>query len=147
MVRQGLHIGKPNSRARLLAWDCRYLEDEDLKEIGEFTRQNIEKWLENFGGLGWELLYPIRDFHAVCDDIDIPWATEEIKRRYAEAFPNGDLNSPPILPWNPWRSYDRKQRIQREMEERITKRLLKEAERQGREFFRNSDYRVATTAL
>src|SRR5579862_1728226 len=83
-------------------WDCRELQESDLREIGEFTRENIVKWLENFGGLGWELLYPIRDFHAVCDDIDIPWATEEARQGWAEVYPNGPPE--PHLPWNVWKS-------------------------------------------
>jgi hypothetical protein len=83
-------------------WDCRELQESDLQEIGEFRRANIAKWLENFGGLGWELLYPIRDFHAVCDDIDIPWATEEARQGWAEVYPNGPPE--PHLPWNVWKS-------------------------------------------
>lgn len=44
--------------------------------IGDFTRENISKWLDNaptqdLGIYGWE------DFHAVCGDVDIPWATED----------------------------------------------------------------------
>ena len=42
----------------------------------EFTRENIAAWLDRggrfeIGVYGWE------DFHAVCGDIDIPWATKE----------------------------------------------------------------------
>lgn len=43
----------------------------------EFTRENIAAWLDrgncrfDIGVYGWE------DFHAVCGDIDIPWATKE----------------------------------------------------------------------
>jgi hypothetical protein len=50
----------------------------ELTFIGEFTRKNIAAWLDRgnclggYGGMyGWE------DFHAVCGDVDIPWAKEE----------------------------------------------------------------------
>ena len=52
---------------KLTLWDrCR---------IGKFTRENVAKWLENRTRIdpGW---FPV-DFHAVCGDIDIPWATKE----------------------------------------------------------------------
>jgi hypothetical protein len=55
---------------------CRYdfeLTDEELRRIGKFTRENITKWLEHWDG---PENVPV-DFHAVCDDIEIPWATEE----------------------------------------------------------------------
>ena len=43
--------------------------------LGKFTRENVARWLDKTGDYavgiyGWE------DFHAVCGDIDIPWATE-----------------------------------------------------------------------
>ena len=47
--------------------DCE-LTDEVLHSIGEFTRENITKWLERWGVPGD---FPIEDFHAVCDDCDI----------------------------------------------------------------------------
>ena len=54
------------------------LTDFDLWAIGEFTRENISKWLERSNCLdGWTGIYGCEDFHAVCGDIDIPWATEE----------------------------------------------------------------------
>ena len=46
----------------------------EVLEIGEFTRENVAKFLEIRGGPGD---FPIQDFHAVCDDIDIPWATKD----------------------------------------------------------------------
>ena len=51
----------------------------EVMEIGEFTRENIAKFLEVRGGP--EQL-PIDDFHAVFDDLDIPWATEEGRDSY-----------------------------------------------------------------
>ena len=62
------------------------LNENDLKDIGAFTRQNVERWL--IGGYNLRPSYieilnmmpgPIKDFHAVCGDIDIPWAKEESK--------------------------------------------------------------------
>lgn len=50
------------------------LTDEELNRIGEFTRENVAKWIESNSGEGD---FPIDDFHAVCDDIEIPWATKE----------------------------------------------------------------------
>lgn len=52
------------------------LEGFPSKPIGEFTRENVARFLEV--RLGPEFR-PIEDFHAVCDDIDIPWATEKAK--------------------------------------------------------------------
>ena len=57
------------------------LNSDDLHRIGEFTRENvaaqIAAWIERgpieFG------LYGCDDFHAVCGDVEIPWATEEAK--------------------------------------------------------------------
>lgn len=43
--------------------------------IGKFTRENVEMWLANHVGLD-PGFYP-EDFHAVCGDIEIPWATKE----------------------------------------------------------------------
>ena len=53
-----------------------YLVDAHLREIGELTRENVAYWLDNIPGPDAEG-YPIMDFHVVCDDIDIPWATKE----------------------------------------------------------------------
>jgi hypothetical protein len=58
------------------------LDPFDLWAIGEFTRENISSWLDRgncrfeVGVYGWE------NFHAVRDDIDIPWTTEEGKRSF-----------------------------------------------------------------
>ena len=50
----------------------------DLREIGEFTRENVLAWLNaQVGGWHWEHVGIVEDFHAVCGDIDIPWATKE----------------------------------------------------------------------
>ncbi len=52
------------------------LTDSDLREIGKFTRGNVLMWMESHRGVDWADVLPIEDFHAVCGDIDIPWATE-----------------------------------------------------------------------
>ena len=57
----------------------------DLWAIGKFTRENILSWLERGNCLdGWGGVYGYEDFHAVCGNIDIPWATEEARRFCAE---------------------------------------------------------------
>jgi hypothetical protein len=47
--------------------------------IGKFTRENVAKWLESDMRKNHPLDYGFApwDFHAVCGDIDIPWATKE----------------------------------------------------------------------
>ena len=62
----------------------REISDDALRRIGPFTRENVLRWytslseewdpVERFDWIG---VLPIEDFHAVCGDIDIPWATEE----------------------------------------------------------------------
>jgi hypothetical protein len=47
----------------------------DRFRIGKFTRENVAAWLENRTRMD-PGFYPV-DFHAVCGDIDIPWATKE----------------------------------------------------------------------
>ena len=62
----------------------RDLSASDLSLIGEFTRENISRWLKS-DRLD---IYGFTDFHAVCGDIDIPWTTEE--GRYAESAQEAD---------------------------------------------------------
>jgi hypothetical protein len=50
------------------------LSKADLSSIGEFTRENISRWLDG-GGFFEAGVYGHEDFHAVCGDKDIPWAT------------------------------------------------------------------------
>jgi len=55
--------------------------------IGEFTRENISSFL-NRGNFFETGIYGWVDFHAVCGDIDIPWATEDGKwLEKTKAFP------------------------------------------------------------
>jgi hypothetical protein len=71
------------------------LTDDDLSEIGEFTKEKVSKWIKSSYSCcvfeaGWMesphahslfqvAIYGCDDFHAVCGDIDIPWAKEESK--------------------------------------------------------------------
>ena len=55
-------------------------DDNELREIGQFTRENILRWMNNRTDAPRADLGVIQDFHAVCGDIDIPWATEEAKQ-------------------------------------------------------------------
>ena len=57
----------------------------DLRNIGEFTRANVSRWMESHTDPGWVGILPVEDFHAVCGNIDIPWATENAGLRWAEA--------------------------------------------------------------
>jgi hypothetical protein len=61
------------------------LQRFELWLIGEFTRENISRWLDSGGPLGWSFemgVYGWTDFHAVCGEIDVPWASEEAKNAY-----------------------------------------------------------------
>lgn len=70
-------------------WRCELLDGEPLAgytgynrevmNIGEFTRENIAKYLEVCLGPG---AFPVEDFHAVCDGMEIPWAAEEGRETY-----------------------------------------------------------------
>jgi hypothetical protein len=78
------------------------LSDSDFREIGEFTTENILRWLEvskyrsqgpdplmNFG------LTPV-EFHAVCGDKDLHWETAEPWTPY-DGVPVVYGNSPPVV--------------------------------------------------
>ena len=66
------------------------LTKRDLQRIGEFSRENITRWLDIHvpkdalvpgQDLNFDLqVYGWEDFHAVCGDIEIDWAKEESKR-------------------------------------------------------------------
>lgn len=59
----------------------------ELREIGPFTRGNVLMWLDNQRSLDWVGYQPVRDIHAVCGDIDIPWATEDGKQIFSRISP------------------------------------------------------------
>jgi hypothetical protein len=61
----------------------RYEFDRQLI-VGEFTRPNVAAWLENLKGPDPSCGLPVKDFHAICGDVDIPWATEEAKLHWAK---------------------------------------------------------------
>ena len=64
------------------------LTDSDLHNIGKFTRTNVSTWLELKAQTDqWVEILPIEDFHAVCNDIDIPWATKEGCDCYHRCYP------------------------------------------------------------
>jgi CheY-like chemotaxis protein len=52
------------------------MNNDDLCFIGEFTRENVLRWMNSHRGPDWVGILPVDDFHAVCGDIDIPWAKE-----------------------------------------------------------------------
>lgn len=65
------------------------LDEYELRNIGEFTRENILGWLNSHTGPDWVGIIPVEDFCAVCGDIDIPWATEKAKADFQRVFPLG----------------------------------------------------------
>jgi hypothetical protein len=69
------------------------MSDWEVHELGEFTRERITWWFERFRNQGY-MFWPIQDLHAVCGDMDIPWATEEGKRIW-DMVPN---RFPPLVP-------------------------------------------------
>ncbi|HXP43102.1 MAG TPA: hypothetical protein VN833_22815 [Candidatus Acidoferrales bacterium] len=67
------------------------LSEADLSSIGEFTRENVLRWMNNHRGPDWVGILPIEDFHAVCGDIDIPWATEQARLDYLAKGPTEEM--------------------------------------------------------
>ena len=61
-----------------------HLTDYELREIGDFTRENVLKWMDSHQGVDWVDILPVKDFRAVCGDIDIPWATEKSRQHWNE---------------------------------------------------------------
>lgn len=57
----------------------------DRLRIGKFTRENVAVWLENRTRL--DPGYYSGDFHAVCGDVDIPWATEAARVQWTKLYP------------------------------------------------------------
>lgn len=79
-----------------VAVDRHELTDSELQEIDEFTRENVSRWLKRWldddcDGVFWGALnyFEDDDFHAVCCDIEIPWAEEETRQKWDERF--GDV--------------------------------------------------------
>lgn len=49
------------------------LTAHDIENIGELTRENVQKWLDTHSGD----FQSIEDFHADIGDFDSPWEHEE----------------------------------------------------------------------
>lgn len=62
------------------------LKDHELPQIGEFTRENVLAWIDGHTTPDWVGITPVVDFHAVCGDIDIPFATEEKRLEWTKLF-------------------------------------------------------------
>jgi hypothetical protein len=61
-------------RETTVGYECPTLWDR--WRIGKFTRENVADWLYRRARGPDSGFCPV-DFHAVCGDIDIPWATKE----------------------------------------------------------------------
>jgi hypothetical protein len=59
------------------------LSDYDLKNIGEFTRENMAQWLSANAGDFQEVI----DFNAVCGEAMIAWSMENSEISYMETLP------------------------------------------------------------
>jgi len=70
-------VGAETLTRRELEWGLGFIE---------FTRENVLAWMEEQTNTDWVGIHPIEDFHAVCGDIEIPWATEEARLLWAR-FP------------------------------------------------------------
>jgi hypothetical protein len=66
------------------------LDDDELRSIGKFTRENVLTWMDKSrhsrNWADWIGVLPVKDFHAVCGGIDIPWATEEGKSLWMKVW-------------------------------------------------------------
>ena len=85
------------------------LSEEDLQEIGDFKREHVVRWLNDGGPSAPHIfrfdlgVYGWKDFHVVCGDVDIPWATEEAKQLWNEVRKAGErayaINSGKLKSW------------------------------------------------
>jgi hypothetical protein len=78
------------------------LSNSDLRNIGEFTTENILTWLKN-SKQPFDNGDPLRnssitlvEFHAVCGDKDLRWETTEPWTPY-DGVPVVYGNSPPVV--------------------------------------------------
>ena len=63
------------------------LDDYALRNIGKFTRDNVEQWLAMHAGDFQSII----DFTAQCGDTMIPWKDEESEYKYVDCmFPDED---------------------------------------------------------
>ena len=58
------------------------LSSHDLASIGEFTRENVERWLLTHSGD----FSSVKDFYATAGDIEIPWSSEENELAYLDTI-------------------------------------------------------------
>jgi hypothetical protein len=78
------------------------LSDNDLRNIGEFTTENILRWIKNpqYHNHGPEPLMNFEgtlvDFHAVCGDKDLRWETTEPWTPF-DGVPVVHGNKPPVV--------------------------------------------------
>ncbi len=65
------------------------LTDADMRSltsVGPITRENVAWWLLNARHYTLYLVeYGLADFHAVIDEVDIPWADPEMAQVFAQA--------------------------------------------------------------
>lgn len=80
----------------------RHLTDSDLRNIGEFTTENVLTWLKT-SRQPFSNLEPLMDpsltlveFHAVCGHKDLRWQTTEPWTPY-DGVPVVCGNSPPVV--------------------------------------------------
>ncbi len=60
----------------------RDLSDYDMRNIGEPTRENVDRWLAlNVGDF-----QSIADFHAVIGETEIPWEREESELTFIDCM-------------------------------------------------------------
>jgi hypothetical protein len=71
-----------------VGWGRYDLNPEELQQIGEFTRENISKWLDSSECTLRGDTLPIGDFYAVCGDIVVPWKSNGSERAWEELNPN-----------------------------------------------------------
>ena len=61
------------------------LTAHDIENIGELTRENVQKWLDTHSGD----FQSIADFHADIGDFDSPWEHEESELTFNDCmFPS-----------------------------------------------------------
>jgi len=56
----------------------------ELRKVSDFTRENVLKWMDSHQGADWIDILPVKVFHAVCGDIDIPWSTQASRQIWNE---------------------------------------------------------------
>lgn len=65
----------------------RFLNDSEQREIGAFTRGNVQRWVDSREGFDWLCSSPAVDFYATNGITEIPWATEEHNQIFYRCYP------------------------------------------------------------